>query len=461
MLIKSDPFFVKAAAFSAICLMAFTARAEDWPCWMGQGYQGIWNETGILRDMPQSGLKVLWRTPVQGGYSGPAVADGRLVVMDFASEPVEGDTGRLRSRSGSERILCLDATSGKEIWKHEYETTLAVSYPGGPRSTPTIDGKLVYIQGTMGQLLCLEIESGAVKWQKNVTEEYSTKPPIWGYASQPLIVDNLLICAAGGEGNGVVAFNKLTGEEVWSNITAREIGYAPFVPTKINGSDQLIVWYDVAIVGLELSTGRELWSHKFPEAKPQRPVVSIVPPKVLGNKIFISNYYHGSTLFQVEEDFTTKEVWSTEKDTKHDEDINSIMSTVVSRDGCLMGVAGNGELRCVNQEDGSLQWRSYMALATAEEDPAAIPRGDKGFPSLFAIEHQGKYWLFTDQGDLILSELSADGYKELGRSKLLETTAQTRGRAYVWCPPACSEGMLFVRNEKELICVDMRSGSYQ
>lgn len=275
-----------------------------------------------------------------------------------------------------------------------------------------------------------------------------------------MVIGDLLICAAGGEGTGVVAMKKMTGEEFWTSITAREIGYAPYVVAEIHGKEQLIVWYDVAICGLEIATGGQLWSHKFSDAKPQRPVVSIVPPKVLENKICVSNFYHGSMLFQLQPDFSTEELWSTENDRKHDEDINSIMSTVVQRDGSLIGVAGNGELRCVSTKDGSLLWRSYEALATAEEDPQVIPRGDKGFPSLFAIENQDRFWLFTDQGELILSDLSADGYKELGRTKLLDTTAQSRGRAYVWYPPACSDGKLFVRNEKELICVDMRAVSY-
>lgn len=437
------------------------AKADDWPNWMGKGYAGVWADNDIVREIPAEGLKVLWRTPVQGGYSGPSVADGRLFVMDFVSEPVEGDTGRLRSRSGTERVICLDSTTGKEIWTYEYETELKVSYPGGPRSNPTVDGDRVYIQGTMGSVLCLDAATGEVVWQTNVAEKYETKPPVWGYASQPLVIGDLLICAAGGEDTGVVAMKKMTGEEFWTSITAREIGYAPFVVAEIHGKEQLIVWYDVAICGLELGTGNELWSQKFPDTKPQRPVVSIVPPKVMGDQIFVSNFYHGSLLFQLQPDFSTKELWSTENDRKHDEDINSIMSTVVHRDGSLIGVAGNGELRGVSVKDGSLLWRNYEALATAEEDPQVIPRGDKGFPALFAIENQERFWLFTDQGELIISDLSADGYKELGRTKLLETTAQSRGRAYVWCPPACADGKLYVRNEKELICVDMRAASYK
>ncbi len=156
------------------------AKAEDWPSWMGKGYEGVWNESGVVAEIPVDGLKVLWRSPVQGGYNGPSVADGRLFVMDFVSEPVEGDTGRLRSRSGTERVICLDSTTGKEIWTYEYETELKVSYPGGPRSNPTVDGDRVYIQGTMGEVLCLKAATGEVIWQINVAEKYETKPPVWG-----------------------------------------------------------------------------------------------------------------------------------------------------------------------------------------------------------------------------------------------------------------------------------------
>ena len=435
-------------------------QADDWPRFMGPKADGVWRETGIISELPQEPLKKLWEIPVAGGYSGPAVSAGRLFVMDFTPAASSGDSEKKpEGGPGTERILCVDAKTGEEVWAKEYATDLKVSYPGGPRSTCFVDGDRVYAQGTMGQLFCLSATDGEVIWETDVAAQYDTKPPIWGYASHPLVVGELLLVAAGGKGSGIVAFDKSSGEEKWTSVTAREIGYAPLVIAKLQGKTQVVVWYDVALVGLDLESGEELWSYAFPKAKPQRPIVSIVPPHVNGNRVFITNFYHGSALIEVTE-AGVEELWSTEDQPGHRDDINSIMSTVIAKDGCYFGVAGNGELRCVREEDGVLKWRSYAALATEGQDTDAAPRQFNGFASLFITPYQDRYWMFTDQGDLLLTELTADGYQELGRQNLLATTGSTRGRDYVWCAPAFSGGCIFVRNEEKLACFDLRAESY-
>lgn len=442
------------------CLVATRGMAEDWPRFMGPKADGVWREDGIIPEFPQEPLKKLWETSVAGGYSGPAVSGGRLFVMDFTPAASETDSEKkTEGGPGTERVLCVDVKTGKELWSSEYPTDLSVSYPGGPRSTCFVDGDRVYAQGTMGQLLCLAASDGEVIWEMNVAAKYATKPPIWGYASHPLVVGELLLVAAGGKGSGIVALDKSTGEEKWASITAREIGYAPLVVAELQGKTQVIVWYDVALAGLDIETGEELWSYAFPKAKPQRPIVSIVPPHVNGNRIFITNFYHGSALIEVRES-GVEELWTTEEQPGHRDDINSIMSTVIAKDGCYFGVAGNGELRCVDEKDGVLKWRSYAALATEGQDTDAAPRQFNGFASLFITPYQDRFWMFTDQGDLLLTELSTEGYKELGRQNLLTTTGSTRGRAYVWCAPAFSNGCIFVRNEETLACFDMRADSY-
>ncbi|MEM8736019.1 MAG: PQQ-binding-like beta-propeller repeat protein [Planctomycetota bacterium] len=458
--------FVKSiclVAMPAVVLLQPRAYAEDWPRWLGPQADGVWREEGILQSLPASGLKTVWEVPVQGGYSGPAVADGRLFVMDFIPAEKTNDApsaGGFPSKPGTERVLCFDAATGNEIWSHSYKTDLQISYPGGPRSTCFVDGESVYAQGTMGELLCLQANDGEVVWEINVAERYETKPPLWGYASHPLVYEESVICAVGGEGSGVVAFDKKTGQEKWKAVTAREIGYAPLAVHELQGKPQLVVWYDVALVGLNPNTGEELWKYDFPESKPQRPIVSIVPPHVVGDQIFISNYYHGSALVQVTADGVS-EIWSTEKQTKHDSDINSIMSTVIHKDGFYYGVSGSGEIRCVSEEDASMKWYSYQALLAEGEDPTRRPRGTNGFPSLFITPQEDHYWLFTDLGDLIQAKLNPDGYEELGRTNILEPTGKTRGRSYVWCAPAFSDGFLFVRNEAKLICLDMNAASYE
>ena len=140
-----------------VCLgLAVSVMADDWPQWMGPRRDGVWRETGIIEKLPASGPPVLWRTPVQSGYSGPAVVGGRLFMLDRTAgqmpERKRGDKS-LPQVPGNERVLCLDATSGKTIWEHVYDCPYRIAYPSGPRTTPVVAGGKVYTLGAMGDLL--------------------------------------------------------------------------------------------------------------------------------------------------------------------------------------------------------------------------------------------------------------------------------------------------------------------
>ena len=261
-------------------------QADDWPQWMGTKRDSVWRETGIVDQFPEGGLEVRWRTPVELGYAGPAMAGGKVVLTDFVR-----DSGTIRNKpggrdklSGKERVLCFDAKSGDELWKHEYDCTYAVSYPSGPRCTPTIDGDLVYTLGTEGNLLCLRIADGDVVWEKDLTEVYGAETPIWGFAAHPLVDGDLLYCVVGGEGSVAVAFEKRTGREVWRQLSAPEPGYCP--PTMIQhaGLKQLLIWHPTAVNSLNPITGEVYWSI------PLRPdyAMSIAAPRKSGDFLFAS-----------------------------------------------------------------------------------------------------------------------------------------------------------------------------
>ena len=154
---------------SALVLtVAGPAVAADWPQWLGPKRDSVWRETGILDKFPEGGPKVLWRTPVSGGFAGPAVAGGRVYVADYVTDAnVKKEVYTRTDFKGKERLLCLDAKTGKELWKHEYDCRYTVSYPIGPRCTPTVaDGK-VYFLGTEGNLTCLDAAKGTVVWAKD------------------------------------------------------------------------------------------------------------------------------------------------------------------------------------------------------------------------------------------------------------------------------------------------------
>src|SRR5258708_7320083 len=143
-------------ALGIVCTTIYPARADDWPQWMGPNRDAIWAESGIIEKFPPSGPKVLWRASVAWGYAGPAVANGRVYVPDFVTDADVRKMSNPQKKDpvkGTERLLCLDAKTGKEIWKREDQRSYAISYPAGPRCTPTVyDGK-VYTLGAEGNLL--------------------------------------------------------------------------------------------------------------------------------------------------------------------------------------------------------------------------------------------------------------------------------------------------------------------
>src|SRR5436309_14929356 len=144
----------RIVALCFILAASAPAFADDWPQWMGPKRDGVWRETGILTKFPPGGPKVLWKQDVGGGFSGPAVSEGRVFVMDRTG-PALGkgkETAGKEGLASKERVLCFDAKGGTLIWKHEYDCTYRVYYPTGPRTTCTVAGGKVYALGAMGDL---------------------------------------------------------------------------------------------------------------------------------------------------------------------------------------------------------------------------------------------------------------------------------------------------------------------
>ena len=223
--VSARPLLVHVgAAALAVAAMTGALSADDWPQWRGADRLAVWHETGIVEDLPDE-LKVIWRTPVRSGYSGPAVAAGRVFVTDWREDPES------RTLDGVERMIALDEATGEVLWTHEWPTSyrmLSVSYAVGPRSTPTVDGDRVYVVGATGRLFCFDVETGEVRWQKNYVAEYGTSVPVWGIVSAPLVDGDRLLTVVGGEPDAlVVAFDKHTGDELWRAIEVEaEMGYA-------------------------------------------------------------------------------------------------------------------------------------------------------------------------------------------------------------------------------------------
>src|SRR5436190_21802431 len=244
----------------ALALCSAHLLADDWPEWRGKGRLGVWNETGILDEFPKDGLAVEWRTPIHDGFAGPAVTGGRVFVTDFI---------RGVNTKGTERLLCLDEKTGRILWTQQWDVDyigLMQTYAIGPRATPTVDGDYVYVLGAKGALVCIKVKTGEVVWKKDFVKDYDTQVPTWGMTGAPVIDGNRVIAVAGGAGAAkVMAFDKLSGKEIWRalNSEKEEPGYAQPILFDVAGKRQLIIWPPRALVSLEPATGKVNWEQPF------------------------------------------------------------------------------------------------------------------------------------------------------------------------------------------------------
>jgi outer membrane protein assembly factor BamB len=418
-------------------------QADDWPQWLGPQRDGVWREKGIVRQFPQSGLPIKWRVPVALGYSGPAVAGGKVFVPDYqpSKGSVDNNPGGRGQLEGAERLLCLDAATGRLLWKHEYQRTYNISYPSGPRCTPTVEGGRVYWLGAEGDLVCLEAASGRVVWTKNLTAEYKTATPIWGYAAHPLVIGDLLYCLAGGEGSVAVAFDKNTGREVWRALSATEPGYCPPTVIEHAGIQQLLIWHPQSLNSLSPRTGEVYWN------VPLAPLygMSVTAPRQAGSHLFAGGIGNAAALLKLDDKKPAAEVvWRGNPKNA----VYCANSTPHIVEGTIYGCDCQlGALMAVRLSDGERLWQTFEPTAGGDR---RVSHG-----TVFLVQHEDRFFLFSETGDLILARLTPERYEELGRTHILEPTNEAFGRPVVWSHPAFAGKCVFARNDKELVCVDL------
>ncbi len=434
--------FRNAAVVTAM-LFANVCMAEDWPQFMGPNRDDRWSEQGLIEKFPEDGPKVLWRQPVGLGYSGPSVVNGKVYVSDYqlTSGDTTPDPGKRNHLEGTERLQCLDAKTGVPIWEYKYPCTYNISYPNGPRATPTVaDGKVILL-GAQGHLACLDAESGKKLWSIELTEKYNAPVPQWGYSSHPLVYENLVITLAGGQGSVVVALDATTGKEVWKGLTASEIGYAPPVLTKAANVEQLIVWDADNLNSLNPKTGQIYWTEKL---KPDYGM-SIMPPQINDGKLFASGIGPVGALFELDQKKPgAKRVW--EGTTQRG--LASVNSAPVIVDGVIYGTdCKPGIFRAVDVKTGERLWQST--------DPISTDGRPANSGTAFVVKTDKHSFIMSETGHLIIADLSREGYKELSRAKILEPTSNAFNRAVVWSHPAFADKCCFARNDKEIVCVSL------
>ena len=411
--------------------------ADDWPQWGGPQRDLVWRETGIVKKLPTTGLLPrVWSTPIGEGYSGPAVADGRVYITDL-----------VRAKR-QERVLCLDAKSGKVAWTHSYPVRYTVSYPAGPRSTPVIDGNRVYTIGAMGHMFCLSVDDGKVIWKKNFVDDFGTGIPIWGMAASPLVDGDQLITLVGGaDGALVVSFDKKTGRERWRSLEDAGVGYCPPVIFKFGNIRQLIIWHPQAVSSIDPATGKPIWQVPFRV----KAGLCIPTPRRVGNRLFVTAFYNGPRMIEVAKDGRSARIaWkgNSDKETRTGtEGLHSIISTPVFTGGHIYGVCSYGQLRCLDATSGKRIWETLDAT------------GDGRWWNAFLVPHEDRYFIHNEQGDLIIAKLSPKGYDEISRAKLVEPTRPVRRRMTIWSHPAFALKSVFARNDKEIVRVNLAAGS--
>lgn len=405
---------IEAIIYWILFIFAMTLRPAvgadmEWPGYRGANRDGISPETGLVKTFPAEGPKAEWRVNLGDGYSGIAISGGRIYTMF--------------SQGDDEFVICLDSATGKELWRFRSDSNFVNDQGNGPRSTPTIDDGLVYTFGAHGTLYALNADTGAKVWEHN-PKELGGKEPIWGVSSSALVEGDLLILpVGGGDNNAVVAFNKKTGAVVWKSQTD-EPGYSSPVAANINGVRQILVFSGTQLFSLSPTDGKLYWKYPW---KTNWFVNAAVPIVIPEDKVFISTSYdRGGALLRIggsKTNQTVEEVWLTKGMKNH-------FNSSVQYKGYLYGF-DNAQLKCMDVANGETKWT----------------KGGFGKGSLMLAD--GQLIVLSERGLLVLVEATPDEYREKASAQVLE------GKC--WTMPTLVNGKLYLRNQKELICLNMKA----
>ena len=414
-------------------------RAEDWPEWFGVGRLGVWNEAGIVDKLPAT-LPIAWRVPINRGYSGPSVANGRVFVTDAR----RATGGRM-----TERVLALDENTGKILWTREWDTDysqMVDTWAIGPVATPTVDGDRVYVVGRMADLLALNVADGKVLWQRNYEKDFGLIIPLYGTTSAPVVDGDRLITVVGGTENAnFMAFNKLTGEEIWrARSSDPEPGYGQPKIIEAGGVRQLIAWDPNGISGIDPATGKIYWTVPFTVEL----ALTIVTPVKSGPYLFVATQYSGARMLKLDENKPWAELlWS--NNARTDNTINPATSTPVIQGDYVYGLSSYGTLRCVEVATGKVVWESQ-----------ALTKEHVMYASAYFVRNGDRYFINNDRGELVIAKLSPKGYEEISRSTLIAPThpqirRREAGLVAHWSQPAYANKHLVTRNDSEIIRVSL------
>jgi outer membrane protein assembly factor BamB len=395
-------------------------QAKDWPQWRGPNRDDVSTETGLLQDWPAIGPKLAWKARDLGdGYSTVSVANKRIFTI--------GDKGN------ASFVEALSETDGKAVWSAKLGKPGSVGWGNfvGPRSTPSVDGQLLYALGQWGELVCLESKTGKERWRKDLTKDLGGSVPQWGFAESPLVDGEQVVVTPGGPQGAIVALDKKTGASRWQSKEFTDPAhYSSIVPATIGGKKQYVQLTAASVVGISTKDGSVLWKVA------RKGQTAVIPtPIVHDNYVYVtSSYGTGCNLFEIAgsaETFSAKQIYA-----------NKVMSNhhggVVLVNGDVYGYSEGKGWTCQDLKTGEAIWQDKEKLGkgsvTCADNRLYLRQEDKG-------------------GTVALIEASKDGYKEHGRFN-----PPDRSDKQSWPHPVVANGKLYLRDQGVLLCYEVKAG---
>jgi outer membrane protein assembly factor BamB len=403
------------ALIPALIAVALSAQSTvtDWPQYLGPDRNGVYRGPTLAETWGPNGPRVVWQKQVGQGFSGPVVADGRVILFH-----------RIGDR---EVVESLDARTGAPQWTYGYPTSYRddFGFDEGPRAVPVVANGVVYTFGAEGQLHAVSLADGKRVWSEDTMKRYGVAKGFFGAAGSPLVEDGKVIANVGGKGAGVVAFDAKTGKVVWT-ATDDEPSYSSGVGATIAGHRYALFVTRSNLLGLDPATGRAQFQRRW-RAR-QNASVNAATPLVIGDLIFVSSEYGpGAAALRLDGTNLT-ELWAS------NDVLSNHYSTSVHHNGYLYGFHGRQEygpsFRAVELRTGKVRWSQDRFMAGS-----VTLAGDR-------------LLIIKESGELILAPASPDAFKSIAQAKILPETV----RAF----PALANGLLYVRNEKTLVCLDLR-----
>ena len=389
---------------------------EEWPQFLGKQRNGVSSEKNLLDAFPAAGPTIRWRIPGGVGMSAIAVQDDTAVTTWNAD--------------GKQLLVALDAVTGKVKWKAELGETYENSMGDGPRATPTIAEQNVYAYSGEGILIAVDLKSGQLRWSKNVMEELSTEPSEYGMSCSPLVVDDRVIVHAGGSEAAIAAFAVANGKLLWK-CGSGHAGYSSPTIMDISGTPQVVTVTGTAVMGIDPENGTALWNYPFETDYG----CNTASPVWVDGSVFISaGENHGSVLLDLtknKDKYSVSERWKSldAKSVMRNEWQTSILIGDYLYGFDNVGAAGPiSHFSCIEAKTGKPVWQKNR-----------FGKGNLAYAD-------GKFWLTTIEGELVIARADPKGFEELGRVQLVGKNRQTLSIA---------NGYGYLRDDSEVVCVQL------